>query len=52
MASAAIQADFGEDNYPIGRFILHRARTLGMSRSDLVRQLGYRDIGSGARGAQ
>jgi hypothetical protein len=47
MGSATIQADFGEDHYPIGRFILERARALGMSRSDLVRRLGYGDIGSG-----
>jgi len=36
MGSAAIHADFGEEHYPIGRFILERARALGMSRSDLV----------------
>jgi hypothetical protein len=47
MGSATIQADFDEGHYPIGRFILHRARALGMSRSDLVRRLGYRDIGTG-----
>jgi hypothetical protein len=47
MGSATIQADFGEDKYPIGRFILDRTRALGISRSDLVRRLGYRDIGSG-----
>jgi hypothetical protein len=47
MASATIQTNFGEDHYPIGRFILERARPLGMTRSDLVRRLHYRDIGSG-----
>jgi hypothetical protein len=47
MGSAIIQARFGEDKYPIGRFILDRARTIGMSRSELVHRLGYRDIGSG-----
>jgi hypothetical protein len=47
MGSAIIQARYGEDKYPIGRFILHRARELGMSRNDLVHRLGYRDIGSG-----
>jgi hypothetical protein len=47
MASATIQTDFSEDHYPIGRFILHRARSLGMSRSDLVRRLGYPDTDSG-----
>jgi hypothetical protein len=47
MSSATIQTDFGGDKYPIGRFILHRARTLGLSSKDLVHRLGYRDIGSG-----
>jgi hypothetical protein len=42
-----IQARFGEDTYPIGRFILERARTLGISRSELVSRLGYRQIGKG-----
>lgn len=47
MSSTTIRAQFGEDKYPIGRFILERARSLGMSRSDLVHRLGYGDIGSG-----
>ena len=47
MGSATIQAEFGEDKYPIGRFILERARALGMSRSDLVHRLGDHGIGSG-----
>jgi hypothetical protein len=47
LGSATIQANFGEDHYPIGRFILHRARTLGLSRNDLVHRLGYRDDDSG-----
>jgi hypothetical protein len=47
MGSTTIQADLGEDKYPIGRFILDRARALGMSRSDLVRRLRYPDIGNG-----
>jgi hypothetical protein len=47
MRSLTFQPRFGEDRYPIGRFILHRARTLGLRRSDLVRRLGYRDIDSG-----
>jgi hypothetical protein len=42
-----VMLDELEDHYPIGRFILHRAPAVGMSRSDLVRRLGYRDIGSG-----
>jgi hypothetical protein len=47
MGSITIQADFGEDKYPIGGFILDRARALGMSRGDLVHRLGYRDDDSG-----
>jgi hypothetical protein len=47
MSSATFQARFGEVKYPIGRFILDRARALGISRSDLVRRLGYRDVSGG-----
>jgi hypothetical protein len=47
MGLPTFQPRFGEDRYPIGRFILERARTLGISRSDLVHGLGYRDISSG-----
>jgi hypothetical protein len=47
MGSATIQANFAEGKCPIGRFILERARALGMSRSDLVQRLGYSDFGSG-----
>jgi hypothetical protein len=49
MGSTAFQARFGEDGYPVGRFILDRARTLGVSRNELVRRLGYRHIGNGHR---
>jgi hypothetical protein len=49
MGSATIQVRFGEDKYPIGRFILERARALGMSRSALVRRLGYRQRSQGAQ---
>jgi hypothetical protein len=49
MGSTTIQARLGEDNYPIGRFILERARALGLSRTELVRRLGYRQIGNGHR---
>ena len=38
---------FGEDGYPISRLLMHRARALGFSRSDLAQRLGYRDIGKG-----
>jgi hypothetical protein len=47
MSSATFQARFGEDKYPIGRFIFEHSRALGIKRSDLVRRLGYRDISSG-----
>src|SRR5712671_2100580 len=47
MGSPTCQPRLGEDRYPIGRFILDRARALGMSRTDLVHRLGYRDISSG-----
>jgi hypothetical protein len=42
-----IQARFGEDTYPVGRFLFERARALGISRSELVSRLGYRQIGKG-----
>ena len=45
MVSSPLQPRFGEDAYPIGRFILERARALGLTRSDLARSLGYRDLG-------
>jgi hypothetical protein len=41
MGSTTIQARHGEDVYPIGRFILDRARALGLSRTELLRRLGY-----------
>jgi hypothetical protein len=47
MVSMPFQPRFGEDAYPIGRFILERARKLGISRTELVRGLGYRNIGNG-----
>jgi hypothetical protein len=49
MSSTTFQARFHEDIYPIGRFILDRARALGLSRTELVRRLGYRRIGNGHR---
>jgi hypothetical protein len=49
MGSTTIQARFGEDIYPLGRFVLDRARALGMSRTELVRRLGYLHIGNGHR---
>src|SRR5215469_5589860 len=47
MSSTTFQARFDEDKYAIGRFILDRARVLGLSRTELVRRLGYRKIGNG-----
>jgi hypothetical protein len=47
MVSSVFQPRYGEDAYPIGRFILGRARALGLSRSDLVHRFGYRDLGKG-----
>jgi hypothetical protein len=47
MGSTTIQARHGEDVYPIGRFILDRTRALGLSRTELLRRLGYRKIGNG-----
>jgi hypothetical protein len=42
-----IQPRYGEDTYAIGRFILDRAKTLGLSRTDLVRRFGYCGLTSG-----
>jgi hypothetical protein len=36
---------FGENKYPISRLLVYRARALGLTRSDLARSLGYRDLG-------
>ena len=44
-----IQTRYGEDEYPIGRLIIDRARTLGISRTGLVQRLGYADLGGGHR---
>jgi hypothetical protein len=49
MSSAIIQARFGEDTFPISRFILERARDLGLTRMNLIRRFGYRDLGKGHR---
>jgi len=42
-----IQVRHRENFYVIGRFIHHRAQALGLTRSGLVRRLGYRDIARG-----
>ena len=46
MGSVTFQPRFGECRCPIGRFI-DRTRALGMSRSGLVRRLGYRNLAGG-----
>jgi hypothetical protein len=47
--SSVFQARHGEDAYAVGRFIVARAQALGLSRTDLVRRLGYTDLNSGHR---
>jgi len=49
MGSTTFQARLGEDVFPLGRFILGRARALAISRTELVHRLGYRQIGNGHR---
>jgi hypothetical protein len=50
MTLPSFQARFYEDRYPIGRFILDRANTLGITRRDLVNRLGgFRDLVKGHR---
>ena len=49
MHSTTLQARHGEDTYPLGRFIFDHARALGISRTELVHRLGYRQIGNGHR---
>ena len=46
---STMQARFGEDRYPIGRLILERTKTLGLSRTDLVQRFGYVSLNSGQR---
>jgi hypothetical protein len=46
MNSAIISARYRETDYPIGRFVLHRARALGLTRGELARRLGYGDLGN------
>src|ERR1041384_8191416 len=47
--SAVMQARFGENQYPISRLILHQAQALGLTRTEIVRRLGYGDVSSGHR---
>jgi hypothetical protein len=41
------QPRFYEDAYPIGRVVQARARALGLSRTDLVRRLGFASLQNG-----
>ena len=47
--STIMQPRFYEDRYAIGRFVLDRAKVLGLGRTDLVRRLGYGSLSSGHR---
>ena len=40
---------FGQDAYPISRFIAQHAQMVGLSRRDIARRLGYHDIGKAHR---
>src|SRR5438067_7555711 len=42
-----ILARYNEDTYAIGRLILDRTRALGLSRTELVRRLGYSSLAGG-----
>jgi hypothetical protein len=46
---STFQPRFGQDAYPISRFIVHRARALGLSRSGLAHRLPYHEIGKAYR---
>ena len=45
---SAISARHGEDS-PLARFVIDRVKALGLSRTDFVRRLGYRDLTNGHR---
>lgn len=47
--SSAFQPRYRERDYPIGRFLADRAMALGLSRTELVRRLGYENLGKGHR---
>jgi hypothetical protein len=48
--ASLIQPRYGEDTYTVGRLVFDRMKALGLSRTGLVRRLGYRDLNSGQRG--
>jgi hypothetical protein len=43
--NSIFQLRVGEDSYPVSRILVDRARELGLTRRDLARRLGYRDLG-------
>src|SRR5215472_15306289 len=43
--NSIFQLRVGENSYPVSRFLVHRARELDITRGDLARRLGYRDLG-------
>src|SRR3954452_19100296 len=45
-AMPTFQLRFHEDQFPLGRLIANRANTLGLTRRDFARRLGYKDIGN------
>ena len=47
--SGTIRPRFGEVRYPIGRLAITRAQALGLSRRDLIKRFGYRELNSGHR---
>jgi len=47
--SSIIQPRFYEDAYPIGRLVFDRAKSLGLSRTELVQRLGYANLNTGHR---
>ena len=47
--ASVMQPRFGEQHYPIGRLVLHQAQALGLTRTMIVRRLGYTDLSSGHR---
>jgi hypothetical protein len=47
VGSLTFQPRFGEHAYPIGRLILEHTRSLSISRTELARRLGYRNISNG-----
>jgi hypothetical protein len=47
--ASVMQHRFGEEQYPIGRLILHQAQALGPTRTALVKRIGYTDLSNGHR---